>query len=169
VKKQYLALVDGLIGEPETWEDLLLRDSARQKTLIAPAAAPETKKARTRVFPLAAAAARTLILVETDTGRTHQIRAQAGAHGHPLSGDGKYRGSPYPGGLLLHAHTLEFPPQDGAPPIRICAPPPAAFRRRVEQLFGLSLEKLSLEKTWPYSKKQIYLKEMVNSAKDGYV
>jgi 23S rRNA pseudouridine955/2504/2580 synthase len=142
VKKQYLALVDGIIGEPEIWEDLLLRDRTRRRTLIVPSAGPETREARTRVFPLAVSAAHTLIMAEIDTGRTHQIRAQAGAHGHPLTGDGKYRGSPCPGGLLLHAHTLEFPLREkDAPPERICAPVPAAFRRRIETLFENKIAK----------------------------
>jgi 23S rRNA pseudouridine955/2504/2580 synthase len=136
VKKRYLALVDGIIGEAEIWEDLLLRDGTRRKTLIVPSAGPETREARTRVFPLAVSAAHTLIMAEIDTGRTHQIRAQAAAHGHPLAGDGKYRGSPRPGGLLLHAHTLEFPVRGGAPPVRVCAPVPAAFRREIELVFG---------------------------------
>jgi 23S rRNA pseudouridine955/2504/2580 synthase len=137
VKKSYLALVDGFLGEPEIWEDMLLRDESRRKTLSVPAAGPEAKKARTRVFPLAAAAAHTLIMVEIDTGRTHQIRAQAEAHGHPLTGDRKYGGSPRREGLLLHARTLEFPLPEGNSPIkRVIAPVPEAFRQEIALLFG---------------------------------
>jgi 23S rRNA pseudouridine955/2504/2580 synthase len=142
VKKRYLALVDGIIGEPEIWEDLLLRDGPGRKTLVVPCSGPETREARTRVFPLAASGAHTLILAEIDTGRTHQIRAQAGAHGHPLSGDGKYGGSPCRDGLLLHAHSLEFPlPPGDSPPERIRAPVPAAFRRRIGLLFKKKIAK----------------------------
>jgi 23S rRNA pseudouridine955/2504/2580 synthase len=137
VKKRYLALVDGFLGEPEIWEDTLLRDESRRKTLSVPEGGPETRKARTRVFPLAAAPAHTLIMAEIDTGRTHQIRAQAEAHGHPLTGDRKYGGSPRREGLLLHARTLEFPlPEGDAPVKRVSAPVPEAFRRGIALLFG---------------------------------
>jgi 23S rRNA pseudouridine955/2504/2580 synthase len=175
--KRYLALVNGEIREPEIWEDLLIREGELKITRVIsgespglPAGAPpgagrgagggpsgpetaRAKPARTRVFPLTARSSCSLIALEIDTGRTHQIRAQAGFHGHPLTGDGKYGGGPRQGGLLLHSWSLEFPPcpDDGGPAapdpaggqtalqeqgMAVTAPLPELFRRRIRELFG---------------------------------
>jgi 23S rRNA pseudouridine955/2504/2580 synthase len=99
------------------------------------------REARTRVYPLAhaakAGAAYTLARLELDTGRTHQIRAQAAARRHPLSGDRKYGGSEQRGGLLLHAWKLELPGQ-ALPglPRQLEAPLPENFRKQTQDLFG---------------------------------
>jgi 23S rRNA pseudouridine955/2504/2580 synthase len=156
IKKQYLAVVEGLVKGPELWEDLLVRDQGARKTFIAggreagagpgdsktPGAA---KPARTRIQPLALSAGTpkanggegkfSLILAEIDTGRTHQIRSQTAAHGFPLAGDKKYGGAYRSGGFLLHAWKLDLPDPAGKEPRRITAPPPEAFTRRIRELF----------------------------------
>jgi 23S rRNA pseudouridine955/2504/2580 synthase len=167
IKKRYLALVEGCVPGPVVWEDFLIRDRAERKTFpvggtgdTGPAEkagterAAAAKRARTGIRPLAyrgdgpaekvekagterAAGCFSLILAELETGRTHQIRAQAAAHGFPLAGDKKYGGAFQPGGVLLHAWTLELPGTGGAEkPLRITAPLPERFRRRLEELFG---------------------------------
>jgi 23S rRNA pseudouridine955/2504/2580 synthase len=128
IRKRYLALVDGEITAPAFWEDALVRDTRRRKTEVpvlprtGPSGGKETrpesvygpaKTGRTRVFPLAAGGGYSLLLLEIETGRTHQIRSQAAFHGHPLAGDRKYGGSFLAGGFLLHALSLEFPPNPG--------------------------------------------------------
>jgi hypothetical protein len=111
----------------------------------------KAKTARTRIFPLAAGGGYSLVLLEIETGRTHQIRSQAAFHGHPLAGDRKYGGSFLGGGLLLHALSLEFPPGPGAArenggPCAACpdelrgkkltAAPPGAFLAQIRRIFG---------------------------------
>jgi 23S rRNA pseudouridine955/2504/2580 synthase len=144
VRKTYLALLEGILRGDASWEDALVRKPG--KSFIhrgGPAnggGAP--REARTRVCPLAhsagaGAAGFTLARLEIDTGRTHQIRAQAAARGHPLAGDRKYGGAPQRGGFLLHAHSLDLP--GGALPglpRRLEAPLPEYFRNRIEELFG---------------------------------
>jgi 23S rRNA pseudouridine955/2504/2580 synthase len=140
--KRYLALADGSISEPAYWEDALLRDRTARKTLVFPAGGgadtgEPAKPARTRVFPLARNARYTLLMLEIGTGRTHQIRAQAAFHGHPLAGDGKYGGSRQAEGLLLHSWSIEFPQTDGTErKNRITAPVHEVFSRRIRNIFG---------------------------------
>jgi 23S rRNA pseudouridine955/2504/2580 synthase len=144
VRKTYLALLDGLLERDETWEDALVRDRELGKSFALPAGhiGPDfSKTARTRVHPLAhttAGQARaTLAMLELDTGRTHQIRAQAAARGFPLAGDRKYGGGGQRGGFLLHAWTLELPEQTlPGIPRRLEAPLPEHFRSRIRELFG---------------------------------
>lgn len=135
--KGYLALVEGVIEKEGLWEDRLIRDHERQKTFTAEG--EEAKPARTRFKPLMVKPPYTLLQLEPDTGRTHQIRAQAAAHGHPLGCDRKY-GSRQSGDLLLHAMFLEIPIELAAAeprlPPRLEAPPPEKFKARVKEIFG---------------------------------
>jgi 23S rRNA pseudouridine955/2504/2580 synthase len=149
IRKTYLALLEGILRRDETWEDMLIRDRKQGKTFAGRNGAPATgegapKAALTRIRPLAhnAAAGVTLARLEIDTGRTHQIRAQAAAHGHPLAGDRKYGGAAQRGGFLLHAHFLQ-PPGQALPglPRRLKAPLPEQFRKRIEELFTAALAK----------------------------
>lgn len=147
LKKYYLAVVEGRVAKDALWRDELFRDKAAQKTFAVKPG--EGKTALTKVSPLAvtppgAGEACTLLLAEITTGRTHQIRAQAAAHGHPLAGDRKYGARSLSGGkrgFLLHAWKLELretSPElsaDTFPP-SITAPPPAAFLEWIRTLFG---------------------------------
>jgi 23S rRNA pseudouridine955/2504/2580 synthase len=130
VKKTYLALIEGVLEKEELWEDYLVRDRDLKKSFVVdsakssrkPLAQPiiraedteeelreeeKGKRAVSMVRPLEVRDNLTLVEVQIETGRTHQIRAQAGFHGHPLAGDRKYGGHGN-GGLFLHAWKIEF-------------------------------------------------------------
>jgi 23S rRNA pseudouridine955/2504/2580 synthase len=161
IKKQYLAIVEGAPTAPELWEDLLVRDKSERKTFSAgeeagaglgdSTTADTAKYARTRIRPLARSAGLSapgggedffsLIQADIETGRTHQIRTQAAAHGFPLAGDTKYGGRPQAGGFLLHAWKLELPGSGGAGHQTISAPLPELFQKRIKELFpGVMIE-----------------------------
>ena len=127
VRKTYLAIVEGKVEREELWEDALVRDREMKKTFVS----SDGKNAITKIKPLACKSDYSLVSAQIATGRTHQIRAQAAAHGHPLAGDKKYGGQGK-GGFFLHAWKLEFLEY------RIEAPPPEAFKRKVSELFGNS-------------------------------
>jgi 23S rRNA pseudouridine955/2504/2580 synthase len=165
IGKRYLALVDGKLTAPALWEEALVRDTRRKKTEASALPRPENvygpaKAARTRAFPLAAAGGYSLVLLEIETGRTHQIRSQAAFHGHPLAGDRKYGGSFFSGGFLLHALSLEFPPKpeetrkDGTWNAagwdelwgkRLWAELPGAFLTRIRGIFGEKIPELIVQ------------------------
>jgi len=124
VKKTYLAIVEGIVEKEEIWEDALFRDKERKKTFVS----REGKNAITTIKPLASKSGLSLISAQIATGRTHQIRAQTAAHGHPLAGDAKYRGQG--SGFFLHAWKIEF--------LEYCleAPVPEEFGREAAEVFG---------------------------------
>jgi 23S rRNA pseudouridine955/2504/2580 synthase len=173
LRKRYLALVDGKLTAPALWEEALVRDTRRKKTeaSVLPRqdgrrkTGPENvygpaKTARTRVFPLTARGAYSLLLLEIETGRTHQIRSQAAFHGHPLAGDRKYGGSFLSEGFLLHALSLEFPPKPGEMREngawdaagwdelwgkKLWAELPGAFLTRIRRIFGEKIPELIVQ------------------------
>ena len=104
IRKRYVALLEGTLSEPATWNEPLRRDSVRHVTV----AADERENglsAVTRIVPIAPGTAWSVCIVEIATGRTHQIRAHAAIHGHPLLGDRKY-GSESTHSMLLHCGAL---------------------------------------------------------------
>ena len=140
IKKQYLAIVEGVVSKIEFWRDELVRDSLRKKTFAHGGfEAADGKPAITRIRPLMHNEKATLILAEIETGRTHQIRAQAASRGHPLLGDKKYGGAALHGGFLLHAWRLEFPEEArgflATLPLLIEAPVPENFQKKIRELF----------------------------------
>jgi 23S rRNA pseudouridine955/2504/2580 synthase len=135
--KTYLAIVEGVITGKDAWQDTLARDTTARKTRVGEGTG--AKNAQTIVRALTDNGSFTLIEARLITGRTHQIRAQAAAHGHPLAGDVKYGGRKLPGmagGFFLHAWKMGFGEgAQGFPPV-ITAPPPEAFEGCVSELFG---------------------------------
>ena len=100
------------------------------------AAAPRGKAARSHVRVLAREGDTSLVDVEIETGRPHQIRIHLAAAGFPLQGDPLYAAGGLPrtdaeaalpgaAGYALHAHRLELVhPVSGAPLAFSCLPPP---------------------------------------------
>jgi 23S rRNA pseudouridine955/2504/2580 synthase len=141
--KTYLAVLEGDIEEEALWNDSLFRDKELRKSIAGQggdsvnAGNSRAKNAVTRLRPLCRSKSRelTLALVKPETGRTHQIRAQAALHHVPLWGDRKY-GSKGKGGFFLHALSLEFPPEEPSFPRLIQAPLPDAFSAFLREHFG---------------------------------
>ena len=135
VKKTYLAIVEGSISGNEEWQDELSRDTTLKKT-FAGDKTDQTRHASTTVKALASNGSYSLIEAHIATGRTHQIRAQAASHWHPLAGDVKYGSRRIPGGgFFLHAWKMELKEGFEGFPQPLIAPLPEAFRSRIGILF----------------------------------
>jgi 23S rRNA pseudouridine955/2504/2580 synthase len=144
--KKYFALLEGKPTDSPVWRDTLTR-LADKRTARSHGEGPAGKAAETEVRPLLFQGTYALCLVTLHTGRTHQIRAQASAHGHPLAGDKKYGGRPFPGGYILHA--AEFTLYEGEGPdkrplLSVKAPLPTGVREKLAALFGKKIEDLLL-------------------------
>lgn len=152
LEKGYLALLSGRLQGVEVWGDVLERDRSRNVTRVVDGAEDAGRAARSVVAPLAGGSAAaqggaevTLALIRIETGRTHQIRAQAEAHGYPLLGDTKYGGAGGrrgPGGAagayFLHAAVLINREPDEILPARvICAPPDQQRRKDLAARLGV--------------------------------
>jgi 23S rRNA pseudouridine1911/1915/1917 synthase len=121
IRKRYLALCEGELAEPRTIDAPLARVGA-----ITFGVREGGKRAITHVRPVHATPAGSLLDIELETGRTHQIRVHLSAIGHPLAGDWLY-GAANAARPMLHAARLEMThPLTGAT-LSIAAPLPDDF------------------------------------------
>ena len=87
--KEYRALVHGVPAESGVLEDLLFKDSRKNKVFVVKKERKGVKKASleyTRLTDDSPA----LVHIRLHTGRSHQIRVQFSSRGFPLVGDHKY-------------------------------------------------------------------------------
>ena len=91
IAKFYLAIVHGRMKPSQgKLEGFLLKDEDRAQVKVFSRPVPGGKSAATLYKTLRTAGGLSRVECELLTGRTHQIRAQFAAAGHPLLGDGKY-------------------------------------------------------------------------------
>ena len=91
IAKFYLAIIHGKMTPPQgKLEGFLLKDENKAQVKVFHKPVPGGKSAATLYKTLKVNRGLSLVECELLTGRTHQIRAQFAASGHPLLGDGKY-------------------------------------------------------------------------------
>lgn len=127
IQKTYWAIVQGAPKMPEgRLENWLIRNEQQNKSYIAKPNANNAKKAILNYRTLVRGENYTLLEINLETGRHHQIRCQLAAIGCPIKGDLKYgakRSNP-DGGISLHARQIAFIHPVSKQPICITAPVP---------------------------------------------
>ncbi|QKF64403.1 RluA family pseudouridine synthase [Campylobacter corcagiensis] len=88
VKKIYFAMVKGVVSEELVIDSPIL--TIKSKGLAFSKISPNGKSAITRVYPFMVSGKKSIVRVEIDTGRTHQIRVHLASQNLPIIGDEKY-------------------------------------------------------------------------------
>ncbi len=106
--KEYVAMVHGTPPESGDWEDLLWKDSKKNKVFVVKRQRGGVKKARLE-FKRLTAGETSLVHVRLHTGRSHQIRVQFSSRGFPLVGDHKYGSRDERTEPMLFSCRISFP------------------------------------------------------------
>ena len=106
--KEYYALVSGIPPESGTLEDLLWKDSKKNKVFVVNRERAGVKPAKLEYRRLSAGK-QSLVRVRLHTGRSHQIRVQFASRGYPLVGDHKYGARDPETAPRLFSCALTFP------------------------------------------------------------
>ena len=106
--KEYVAMVHGTPPETGDWEDLLFKDSGKNKVFVVKKERKGVKKARLE-FKTLSAGEESLVRIRLHTGRSHQIRVQFSSRGFPLVGDHKYGSRDEKKEPMLFSCCITFP------------------------------------------------------------
>jgi 23S rRNA pseudouridine1911/1915/1917 synthase len=147
IRKRYLAICVGELAERQTIDAPITRIGA-----IKFGVRDGGKVALTHVDPLDAKPSGSLLSIDLETGRTHQIRVHLSAIGHPLAGDWLYgqRNAARP---MLHAAEIEMTHPLTNQQFRVAAPVPEDFR---EELRGRGIASRQVDETDPVQYKHEY-------------
>jgi 23S rRNA pseudouridine1911/1915/1917 synthase len=104
-QKTYLAIVEGKTKESGIFEDYLLKNEKENKTVVD----NRGKYAKLEYRLIKYIDGLSLVKINLETGRSHQIRVQFSSRGFPLWGDQKYNNNAKTGEqIALWAYKLEF-------------------------------------------------------------
>ncbi len=109
VQKTYIALVRGVVKENQATINMPIARSEKDRTKMA--VSKKGKEAITHITVLERFDGFTLLEVNIETGRTHQIRVHLSQIGYPIVGDFVYSNGRNPFGVegqMLHSAKLDF-------------------------------------------------------------
>ena len=106
--KEYVAMVHGAPEETGDWEDLLFKDSSKNKVFVVKRIRGGVKKARLEYRRLTQGET-SLVRIRLHTGRSHQIRVQFASRKFPLVGDHKYGSKDEAMAPMLFSCCITFP------------------------------------------------------------
>lgn len=156
VTKEYIAVVEkrfpGPLGKWTIWQDTIAWDETARRAIIRLGGncLPQTGQRKTTGSNVTSAVTRarvnnrlgevSLVELQPQTGRRHQLRAQLAAHGCPIVGDRPY-GSRLPfsdgvgNAIALHSSRLSFRHPLTGKRCTVSAMTPGTWKKRFPQLF----------------------------------
>ena len=135
VKKTYVALVRGIVKENEATINMPIGRSKRDRKKMA--VVREGKEAITHFKVIQRYDKYSLLKVNIETGRTHQIRVHLAQIGYPIIGDDTYSNGKNEWGIqgqCLHAKSLEFTHPTTGKKMYVEAEMPEYFNEILEKL-----------------------------------
>lgn len=135
VKKTYIALIRGRLKENNATIDMPIARSTKDRTKMA--VSKNGKNAITHIKVIERFKNYTLLDVNIETGRTHQIRVHLSQIGYPIVGDYVYSNGKNPFGVegqMLHSYRLEFKHPITGKQMNLKADLPEYFENVLDQL-----------------------------------
>lgn len=135
VKKTYIALVRGVVKENQATIDMPIARSNKDRTKMA--VSKTGKNAITHFKVIERFKNYTLLEVNIETGRTHQIRVHLSQVGYPIVGDYVYSNGKNPFGVegqMLHSQKLEFTHPITGEKMKLEAKLPEYFEKVLDEL-----------------------------------
>ncbi len=132
VQKIYWAVVAGIPDKSHggTLEHFIRKDERHRRVHVTHENNPDAQFARLHFSVLSKHRDHSLLRIELETGRKHQIRVQLAKIGHPILGDFKYGSElKFPDGIALHAQRLELEHPVRKETIEFEAPLPKCWRK----------------------------------------
>ena len=105
--KEYVVLVHGQPPESGEWKDFLFKDSRTNRVFVTNRLRKGVKEAGLSFVRLRSGE-RSLMRIQLQTGRSHQIRVQFSSRGFPLVGDHKYGSRAEETAPMLYSCRLSF-------------------------------------------------------------
>jgi 23S rRNA pseudouridine1911/1915/1917 synthase len=137
MRREYLALVEGHVEARSGTIDAPIGRDRRDRLLVS-IDTDTPRQARTHFRLERLLPGVSLLRVELETGRTHQIRVHMAAIGHPVLGDRQYGGRQAYGlrRQFLHATRLRFPHPISGEEVDVESPLPEELREALERAEG---------------------------------
>lgn len=131
VGKLYWALVPEPLTPPVgELVDWLRKDERHRKMILAPPRSAHALEARLTYRTAREGPRATLLEIDLQTGRKHQIRVQLAARGAPILGDVQYGSrARFAPGIALHARALRLIHPVRGTPLELVAPVPPSWLR----------------------------------------
>jgi 23S rRNA pseudouridine1911/1915/1917 synthase len=131
-EKRYWAVVEGRLDAEARWDDALGPVDESGVSHVVPEGSTGARRAITLARPMPGAKVPeglSALVLEPETGRTHQLRAQTSARGIAVVGDTQYGAlRPFPVGIALHARSLAFVHPISKRRVTLVAPVPVCWR-----------------------------------------
>lgn len=132
VEKRYWAVVSGIPAKEEDWlEHYLCKDERHRRVFITHPSRSDAQRARLHYRVVKQRGENTLLEVQLETGRKHQIRVQLAKIGFPILGDLKYGSRvEFTNGIALHATSTSILHPVKKERMTFVAPVPASWKKQ---------------------------------------